>query len=609
MNQTTTPGAARSAILWNRLRTFLSKPHNVILLLMGIVVTITTIAPIVAIVEDTFKIHPGTIDAHLTGQTAGYTLVNYIDLFISTLAKTNLWTPLLNTIYLAVGTCLVSILFGGVFAFLVTRTNLAWRKYLSSIFIFPYIMPQWTLAVVWQNLFNSNTVTGTSNGLLAATAGIQMPLWWCKGLFPSLVVLGLHYAPFAYILIGGIFRNMDANLEEAATILDTPKWKTMCKITLPMVKPAILSTILLVFGSSMGSYPVPHYLGLTTLSTKYVSMNSKYTGEASILAIIMMIFGVAIMLLNQMSLHSRKNYTTVTGKSGQISKINLGRAGKYIIALVLVVVTFFTSIFPIVSFAFETFLPNPGDYSFLYTGDPDNLTTKWWVTDENITENGMYGQKGILHNDTIWNAFKGTLLVSVACALLAGTIGTLIGYAVSKNRRSKAASYVNSMAFLPYLMPSIAVGAAFFVLFSNEHVNLFNTYTLLIVVGTIKYIPFASRSSLNSMLQLSGEIEEAAIIQDVPWVKRMTRIIIPIQKSSIISGYMLPFMTCLRELSLFMLLCTQGFILSTTLDYFDEMGLYAFSSGINLILIITILVFNTVVNKVTGASLDEGIGG
>ena len=420
------------------------------------------------------------------------------------------------------------------------------------------------------------------------------------------MVLGLHYAPFAYILIGGIFRNMDANLEEAATILDTPKWKTMCKITLPMVKPAILSTILLVFGSSMGSYPVPHYLGLTTLSTKYVSMNSKYTGEASILAIIMMIFGVAIMLLNQMSLHSRKNYTTVTGKSGQISKINLGRAGKYIIALVLVVVTFFTSIFPIVSFAFETFLPNPGDYSFLYTGDPDNLTTKWWVTDENITENGMYGQKGILHNDTIWNAFKGTLLVSVACALLAGTIGTLSGYAVSKNRRSKAASYVNSMAFLPYLMPSIAVGAAFFVLFSNEHVNLFNTYTLLIVVGTI---PFASRSSLNSMLQLSGEIEEAAIIQDVPWVKRMTRIIIPIQKSSIISGYMLPFMTCLRELSLFMLLCTQGFILSTTLDYFDEMGLYAFSSGINLILIITILVFNTVVNKVTGASLDEGIGG
>ena len=201
------------------------------------------------------------------------------------------------------------------------------------------------------------------------------------------------------------------------------------------------------------------------------------------------------------------------------------------------------------------------------------------------------------------------MLTAIACSLIAGSVGTLLGYAVSKQRRSKWANYVNSMAFLPYLMPSIAVGVAFFILFSGEKLNLYNTYTLLIIVGTIKYIPFASRNALNSMLQLSGEIEEAAIIQDIPWTKRMTRIIIPIQKSSIISGFLLPFMTCLRELSLFMLLCTQGFILSTTLDYFDEMGLYAFSSGINLILIITILVFNALVNKLTGASLDSGIGG
>ena len=608
MSNSATLVASPATIAWNKVKTFFSKPYNVILLLLGIVLTVTTVAPIIAIVQDTFKIHAGTIDAHLTKQTSGWTIVNYTDLFTSKLARTNLWKPLWNTVLLSVGTCVVSILYGGIFAFLITRTNLAWRQYLSSIFIFPYIMPQWTLAVVWQNLFYSTKITGTSDGLLASLFHIYMPKWFCQGLFPSLMVLGLHYAPFAYILIGGIFRNMDANLEEAATILDTPKRRIMFRITLPMVKPAILSTILLVFGSAMGSYPVPHYMQLTTLSTKYVSMNSKYTGEASILAIIMMVFGIAIMLLNQLSLTSRKSYTTVTGKSGQISKINLG-AAKYVIAIILVILTFFTSIFPIISFAFETFLPNPGDYSFLYTGDASNLTTKWWLTSENVTEQGMYGQKGILYNAEIWKAFGGTLWVSVCCALVAGTIGTLVGYAVAKQRRSKWANYVNSVAFLPYLMPSIAVGAALFVLFSSESVKLYNTYTGLIVAGTIKYIPFASRSSLNSMLQLSGEIEEAAIIQDIPWIRRMTRIIIPIQKSSIISGYLLPFMTCLRELSLFMLLCGQSRILSTMLDYFDEMGLYAFSSGINLLLIITILVFNTIVNKVTGASLDKGIGG
>ena len=78
---------------------------------------------------------------------------------------------------------------------------------------------------------------------------------------------------------------------------------------------------------------------------------------------------------------------------------------------------------------------------------------------------------------------------------------------------------------------------------SHAPYSKFRVYLLLVLAGTVKYIPFASRSALSSMMQLSGEIEEAAIIQDIPWFKRMTRIIIPIQKSSIISGYLLPFMT------------------------------------------------------------------
>lgn len=594
-------------IFLNKTKTFLHKPENVVLMVLGIILSVTTIAPIISIFEDTFAIHIGSIDAHLTGKTSGYSVANWVDLFTGTLSKENVWKPLLNTVLLAVLTCLGSIAFGGVFAYLVTRTNMKFKKYLSSIFIFPYIMPQWTLAVVWQNLFNSHAVTGGSDGILASLFGITMPDWWCKGLFPSAVVLALHYAPFAYIMIGGIFRNMDANLEEAAVILNTPKHRIFARVTLPMVKPAILSTILLVFGSAMGSYPVPHYLNLTTLSTRYVGMNVNRAGEASILAIIMMVFGFIILMMNQVTTSGRKSYTTVTGKSGQTSKVNLGRVGKYVIAIIFIVLTLFTSIYPILSFALETFLPNPGDYSFLTTGDFSNLTLKWWTTSENITENGMYGQLGILFNKTIWNAFKGTLLVSICCSLIAGTIGTLVGYSVSKHRRSRAAGYVNAVAFLPYLMPSLAVGVSFFIFGSN--LGIYNTYLLLILAGTVKYIPFASRSSLNSMLQLSGEIEEAAIIQDIPWFKRMFRIIVPIQKSSILSGYLLPFMTCLRELTLFMLLCSQNKIVTTLLDYFDEMGLYAFSSGINLILIVFIIICNALVNKLTGASLDKGIGG
>ena len=595
-----------------RLRAWLSKPANIILLVFLLALAVLTLYPLLSMLTETVTIHTGR-EARAAKLDAGSVSLYHFTRLFATSENDYSWIqfyqPFLNTLLVSLAASVIAILFGGTVAFLVTRTNLKYKKFVSAVFTFPYIMPSWTLALFWETFFkNVNIGLKTSNGIMASVFGVFMPEWFVYGAFPIALVLGLHYAPFAYILIGGILRNMDANLEEAATILDTPRWKIFTKITIPMVRPAILSTILLVTGGAVGSYPVPHYLGLTTLSTKYVSMNDKYTGEASILAIVMMLFGVAIMYINQRSLHSRKQYTTVTGKSGQITKVNLGK-WKVIIAVIFIIITFFTSIYPIISFAFETFLPNPGDYSFLYTGNTNNLTTKWWITSENITENGMYGQMGILYNKTIWHAFRGTIMVSIICCLTAGIIGTLIGYAVSKDRHSKLAGYVNSMAFLPYLMPSVAVGAAYFILFSSGRINLFNTYLALIIVGTVKYIPFSSRSSLNSMLQLSNEIEESAIILNVPWIQRMTKIIIPIQKSSIVSGFLLPFMTCLRELSLFMLLCTQGFILSTTLVYFDEMGLYAFSSGINLILIVTILICNALVNKITGASLDEGIGG
>lgn len=590
---------------FNHWRNYLKKPQNAILVLLGIVLSFATIFPMVTIWLDTISIHAGSVDAQVSGRQAGYTLYNWIDIISGRLARRNFWIPLQNTVLLSVLACLVAICFGGVFAYLITRTDMKAKKYLSNIFIFPYVMPQWTLAVVWQNMFYSKAVTGGSDGLLAALTGIKMPLWWCQGLFPTALVLGIHYAAFAYILVGGIFRNMDANLEEAATILNTPKYKIFFRITLPMVQPAILSTVLLVFSSAMGSYPVPHYLNFTTLATKYVDLNVNRAGQASALAVIMMLFGIAILLFNQLATGGRKSFTTVTGKSGQASKFNLG-IGKYVIPVFLVVFTFFTSIFPVISFALETFLPNPGDYSFFRTWNTSNLTVKWWMNNTG-TAGSMYGQKGILFNSTIWYAFFGTILVAVSCAFLAGTIGLLVGYCVSKNRRSRFAAYVNSIAFLPYLLPSLAVGVAFFVFGSRA--GLYNTYILLIIAGTIKYIPFASRASLNSTLQISGEIEESAIIHNIPWFKRMTRIIIPIQKSAILSGYLLPLMTCIRELTLFMMLCAQTKLLTLLLDYFDEMGLYAFSAGINLMLIVFVIICNMAVNKLTGASLDKGIGG
>ena len=590
----------------NKGLTFFGVPANSILIIFGIMLLILTLIPMIYVIIDAFTIH--LMESGAAGLPVGsWTLYHWKELFASDTSVGYFYKPLGNSLLVSVLACIFSIIFGGVVAFLVTRTNMPFKKFISTVFIFPYIMPQWTLALFWKNFFISTNCTAGYVGELQALTGFASPEWLVYGPFSISLVLGLHYAPFAYILIGGILRNMDANLEEAATILNIPRWKIFTRITIPIVKPAILSTVLLVFSSAMSSYPVAVTLGkpinFEVLATELQVMlqGGKFSSQAgmgSIISIILILIGVIILTINQVSTGNRKQYTTVSGKSGQVSKNNLGKVGKWIVAVILSILVLFFCIGPMVSFIFESLLPNSGDYSI-------GFTTKWWTSIE-VLRNGY---KGIFYTPQIWQALGGSILLSVVCALFAGTFGLLIGYAVSKKRKSVLAQGVNALAFLPYLLPSISISAIFFMVSLNISWLYAMPFLLCVIVGVLKYIPFASRSSLNAMLQLSGEIEEAAMIQNIPWWKRMLRIVFPIQKSSFLSGYLLPFISCMRELSLFVFIAPTGMILTTLMFQLEETGLPALENGANLILVVVILIFNWLINKVTGASLDKGIGG
>ncbi len=130
-----------------------------------------------------------------------------------------------------------------------------------------------------------------------------------------------------------------------------------------------------------------------------------------------------------------------------------------------------------------------------------------------------------------------------------------------------------------------------------------------IVLGTIKYIPMASRSSLNAMMQLSNEIEEAGIIQGIPWWKRMLRIVFPIQKAAIISGFLLPFISCMREYDLFVFIGSDQFTLTRFMFQLGSDGVPALENAANFVLIAIILLVNWLTNLLTGASIDKGLGG
>ncbi len=587
-----------------RLKTYLRKPHNIILIILAVVLSYLVLLPFYYIIKDTLTVHSSEVMRIPGSKIGALTSYHWVKLLFSKDSLSTFYIPLLNSLITSLGSCLVAIFAGGFFAWLVIRTDMKWKKFMTTLFIMPYIMPAWTLALAWNNFFK-NSLVGGATGIFTALTGMQTPNWLAYGAFPIIIVTGIHYAPFAYILIGGILRNMDSNLEEAAIVLQTSKIKMMFKITIPLVMPAVLSTFILVFSSGMSSFATPQFLGLPVkyyvLTTQmYRSINGTNPGLGYAIALILIVLSLIIMFVNQKIVGTRKSYTTVSGKSSNFSLFKLGKFRIFISVLVVILIICATLV-PLVSFALESLITVPGDYSL------GNMSLKYW------TEKDLALTEGVLVNPTVYKAIKNSILLSICAAIGAGTIGCLGGYAIVRRWGSHLSSFVNNLTFIPYLIPSMAMSAIYLSMFAVRHgpiPALYGSFFLLVLIGTVKYLPMASRSGVNSMFQISAQLEEAAIVMGIPWRKRMTKILIPIQKSSIVSGYLLPFTSCMRELDLFVLLYTPSSILLTTVLFqYSSKGFDQYANAITLITILLVVLMNAVVNKLTGASIEKGVGG
>lgn len=621
----------------NNLKTFFSKSYNIILVVFFVLLAVGVVIPLITMVADSLTVHSRAEAQNINElwsanvKRGDFTFLQWPSLMFNnipiqtatgtaTYSVTMFWDPLWHSLLMALVACLIAVTFGGILAFLITRTNIPFKKFISTVFVFPYIMPSWSLAMFWENFFKNTAVQSCPGmGMLQSMTGICAPSWMVYGFFPTAMVMGIHYAPFAYILIGGILRNMDANLEEAATILKASRAKIVWRITLPIVAPAMVSTILLVFASSISTYTVPAFLCKNTPTyflslTMRAALSTGSMGEGYVMATILLIFSVSILLINNSFTKSRKGFTTVSGKSGQISKINL-RSAKWVLAVIMLIVVVFFAIVPLISFILESIEETSGDLS--------SITLKYWFSKENTIQDEFLNTrdmstKGIFFNTTILPAFGRSFLIALCVAMICGTCGILVGYAVSKKRHSRFANLVSSLAFLPYLIPSLSFGAVFLAVVKSKAFQFLDVSTTMneasaiaicILVGGIKFLPFASRTGTNAMLQLSGEIEEAAIITGCRWSKRMTRILFPIQKSSFISGYLLPFISCMREYTLFVLITSNVTLATNVMEYFTRNGATPIANGINLMIVVFVIGINLLVNKLTGASIDKGIGG
>ena len=202
------------------------------------------------------------------------------------------------------------------------------------------------------------------------------------------------------------------------------------------------------------------------------------------------------------------------------------------------------------------------------------------------------------------------LALAFLTAFFTATLGVILGYAIVKGRGTRLGKLVEQISFIPYVIPGIAFGAVYISMFASPVgpiPALYGTFALLVIVSVAKHIPYSARTGVSAMLQVGRELEEAAEVANAGAWRRFRRIIFPLTSPGFVSGFLLTFITTMRELSLIILLVTPATqtLPSLTIRY-NENGDSQLANAVILILIALVLIGNFIISRFRGGSLEAG---
>ena len=550
--------------LKNLILNVLKNPFNMVVLVSLIILFCLIIIPLLTMISSTFTLAQGEL-RRVQGHVGDFTLYYWKYILTGTMANAVLWGPLKNSFICGFFTVLVSVPLGSVLAWLMIRTDIPGKKVLGLLVTVPYMIPSWTKALAWLAMFRNST--SGANGFLAGM-GIPIPDWLAYGPIAIVLCMSMHYYAFSYIMVSGALRSINSELEEMGEIQGASKPLILRKITLPLVLPAMLSAVILTFSKAIGTFGTINYLGspvsFRTLSSElYSNSKSQNTQTAFAMAILMICIASLSVFINQRLIGARKSYATIGGKGGRSTPIGLG-GWKPIVTIILLIFFLVGIIMPVIILILESCMLKEGTYSL------SNFTLYYWIGegDPNIME----GVPGIFKNETFMMSLVNSLKLTLVNGVFGTIFGQMLGYICAKGRGKLHGKLVEQLVFIPYLIPSVAFGGIYLSMFSKPQMlfgvtlipPLYGTFALLTLTSVVKHLPFASRAGTSNMLQISGELEEAATIEGAGFFKRFVKIVFPLSKGGFISGFMLIFVSIMKELDLIILIMTPK---TSTLPY------------------------------------------
>jgi len=503
---------------------------------------------------------------------ATYTIQNYVKAYFDK----EFYLLLLNSIYYALGTCTLTFLIGTFLAWVSERTNTPLKRLFVVMSLIPFIIPGILSTISWILLLSPKI--GLINIAIKDVLGLETAPFNVYTMWGMIWTESIHLYPLVFLLMSAAFRNMDTSLEEASLTAGSSTFQTFFRVTLPLMRPAMFSVLLINFVRGIEAFEVPALIGvpakISVFTTKIFLAIHQFPsdfGLAGAYAVTLLVISTIGVLIYGRITRREERYATVTGKGYRPRVIDLG-GWKYVTLGISCMIFLLAVILPIFVLLWSSFIP--------YYGVPSKelMHKMTWA-------NYQY----IINYPLAMTAFKNSFYLSVGSATLVMLLTSVIAWITVKTKLPGRA-FLDNMTFIPIAMPGIVLGVSLIWVYLTLPIPIYGTIWVLLLAYITKYIPYGIRAASASMIQINKELEEASFTAGGTWFQTFRKVILPLLMPGFTAGWIYISIIALRELSTSILLYSYN---STVLSImaFDlwEGGQYTYVCALGVLMVLLLV--------------------
>ena len=458
------------------------------------------------------------------------------------LQRRETYEALMNSLILSGGVTVTGTIVGTFFAWLVTRTDLPFKKTMKLLFLVPFMLPAFIGALAWKMLLSPRA--GYINRLFMDVFGFDNPIFNIYSYAGIILVETMYLFPFVFIQVSGALERMDPTLEESARISGADLFTITRKITIPLVLPSILSGALLIMLYSMAHFGTVAVLGVETgiynipvliyekIHQSAGSFDSIRT--ATVLATVLVITAALILWLQNRVL-SKGKYQIIAGKSFRPTELKL-RGLRVPMLILCIAYIALTIVLPTVTIFLVGGLKTyglPFDLENLTWANYNHILFEWDLT-----------------RDSIWNS----ITLGLASALITMFAGVIISYVIVK-MKVRGKGILEFLGMLPFSVPGSVIALGVILAWSGKFgINLYNTVWIILVAYIARYMAFSLKANSAALEQVHDSLVEAARASGASMAQALRDVVVPLVRPGMVAAFFLIFLPALRELTVSVLL-------------------------------------------------------